>query len=250
MYSRFGKFLPYRFHILLSKDEILSPGKQKNKPFRASPVSAKEDPHRIYSPAAEPVKPSFMFRSQSRDDYYKIQPKASAPPVGYYNLNYSYITKSPKSAIFKQRTKVKSRKILVPQTPFELNTNNRSNRGSSISFKRPERRSELTIKASNEKIRLNSLQNIQAINNLSDFDSPVISRIPGRNSIKKVPRYLNSYNAENKTQKEDKNKADKFLKPPMRKTLFNSKKRYSNNFELNSKSAEKLKVEENSIEIE
>jgi len=251
MYSRFGKFLPYRFHILLSKDEILSPGKQKTKPLRASPISTKEDPHRDYSPPAESVKASFMFRSQSRDDYYRIQPKASAPPVGYYNLNYSYITKSPKSAVFKHKTKVKPRKVLASQPQVELNLNTQYERASSISLKKPERRSELRIQTPNEKSRLNSLQHIQAIySNLPEIDSPVVPKFPGRNSLKKAKRYINSHNPDNKASNEDKAKAFKFTKPPARKTLFsnNPKKIHSKTPDINSKSAEKLILEYNTNE--
>lgn len=275
MYSRFGKFLPYQFHILLSKDQILSKPTEKetryfNKPssvkeennkgsnshstddkssktrkkkkrYFYEPASRKELNHKVFNNSSESVKPSFIFKSQSRDEFYKAIPKTEAPPVGHYNCNYNYLEKSPKSAVFKRRKKTKSRKLIVPNTPIPFSSYVPKQKVNSISFEKQVPRDNIFVHPLNEN-RFLSFQNMPAVcSNFRRTSTPNISKTSGRCSILSEPKYLNSYNADYKLVKEDLGKVHQFEKVSGRKPLFDEKIDMRE-YEINWKSIEKKSV--------
>lgn len=242
MYSKFGNILTYQFHILLSKEEILSPQQKKihtDIPFlrRRTPIktTAKlESP--IESPVKTPTKQMSMFRSQSREDFYKANlQKEIVPPVGYYNCNYDYVKKKTKSIVISKRPKSSSK---IPKSPDSFSNYSPPKRVSSISFKKQIPRKNILINPLNENRFIPFDCMPTACSNFKRISTPDLSKKKGRDSFIKEPKYLNSYNPDFKLVSEDLGKVHDFNKYSERKPLFDEKNDLRN-YEVNWKSVEK-----------
>jgi hypothetical protein len=264
MYSKFGKILTYRYHILLSKDKILSStnrrkdvgGVKRTKKFKMNslPVTEKPEPQ-IKSFAEEPQSPPdalkkvpskemSMFRSQSREDFYKVHSeKSAAPPVGYYNCNYSYIRKSQKSVVFRKRVKTSSR-VTQNEPLHTLSNYSPSSKVMSISFKKQTHRKDIFVKDLNDKRFENFNKMPQVCSNFKRIHTPDISRMKSRDDLMKKPEYCNSYNPEYRLVKQDLGKVYNFTKYPDRKPLFVEKTDLKD-YEINWDSVEKKKYSVN-----
>ena len=252
MYSKFGKLLTYQFHILLSKDEILSPKKKPKTPMRVpssrrrTPVKSSKDLDRVIaqpeSNKSLSPRPMAMFRSQSREEFYRTKSsKDRAPPIGYYNCKYNYITKSSKSVKFKSGAKTSSRvsTASLPSDPFNKYTP--PTRVASISFKKQIPRKDIFTNSLNENrfVPFNAMPEV--CSNFKRISTPDMSRIRGRGELIKEPEYCNSYNADFKLVTEDLGRVHDFSKYTQRKPLFREKEDLRD-YEVNWKSVEKNTV--------
>lgn len=265
MFSKFGKLLTYKFNILRQKDEILSPIRPTRSPtkFRRKAKiqelpktvldSMDEQSHKEGKPLA--INPSSMFRSQSREDFYRtFGSKSSAPPVGYYNCNYNYVSKSPKSTVFKARQKTSSKITPAPDTSDSFIKYSPIKKTPSISFKKQTSRRDILIQEVNENrfVTYNCMPDV--CSNYRKVSTPDIGKVRGRDKLIKSPEYCNSYFADSKLVHEDLGKVPEFDKYTNRKPLFEGKedlrnydvkwgsiekKRYAADF---SKSCTKIKV--------
>jgi hypothetical protein len=229
MFSKFGKVLSYQFHILLSKDEILSNSKTKTKKRRKfikpekDSLSTRDNDNSSATPELKP--PSHIFRSQSRDDFYKTIGKPQGPPVGYYNCNYSCVTKSPKSAVFKKRKKTVSRiRTPVNDAPHFLTHVDRP-KTPGVDFKKQLPRNNIFIAQLNEN-RFVSFKNMPEVcSNFRRAGTPDIGKVSARpNVLINSSISLNSYNVDFRFVKEDLGKVIDFNKCSPRKPLFEGKK--------------------------
>ena len=256
MFSKFGKVLSYQFHILLSKDEILSNSKPKTKKRRKFWTPDKESasgqdngnylstPTMIVPPAAneqKPNQPSHIFRSQSRDDFYKIQSNTPTPPVGYYNCNYACVKKTPKSTVFKKRKKTAVRvKTPVDNDAHFLRYFERSHTPS-ISFKKQLPRNNLLIAQLNENRFVSFNKMPEVCSNFRRAGTPDIGKKSGRKDVMIDSAItLNSYNVDFSPVQEDLGKVIDFNKCSPRKPLFECKTDVRS-YEINWKSIDKNK---------
>ena len=233
MFSKFGKVLTYRFHILLSKDKILSPTKvtrssslPKKPKKKALPKSIldKEMGSTTTEASKSTPKASSMFRSQSREEFYKSNSvKNATPPLGYYNCKYTCVSKSPKAVIFRKRAKSSSKLIKASNTTDTFSKHVPKQKNSSISFKKQVPRSDIFKNTLNDNrfVTYNCMPEI--CSNFKRIPTPDISKIKGRGSLIKEPEYCNSYNPDFKLVSQDLGKVPEFSKYPDRKPLFSEK---------------------------
>ena len=253
MFSKFGKLLTYQFHILLSKDEILSPGKHSRTPIKPKKRSNKKESSiktilDSEMPSAQsdtkkenPPKVMPMFRSQSREDFYRVNySKDNVPPIGYYNYKYDYVTKSPTSVIFQKRARTASKikPELEPSDSFMKYTPTKKN--SVIAFKKQTARKNIFIKELNENRFVSYNCMPEVCSNFKRVNSPDINKLKGRENLIKEPEYCNSYDADFKLVTQDLGKVHEFSKYTQRKKLF-PEKEDCRNYEVNWESVEKKK---------
>ena len=249
MFSKFGNLLTYQFHILLSKDKILSPEKKTKSSIRIpdkhrrSPVKSINEVDRAIglpeSNKSLSPKPMSMFRSQSREEFYRSNSnKDRVPPVGYYNCKYNYITKSSKSVNFNPRVKTRSRVSNASQLSDPFNKYTPPTRVASVSFKKQIPRKDIFTNSLNEK-RFSTVNLMPEVcSNFKKTSTPDMSRIKGRDNLIKEPEYCNSYNADFTLVTQDIGRVHDFSKYPQRKPLFQEKEDLRS-YEVNWKSVEK-----------
>mmetsp|Transcript_34240 Transcript_34240/g.59929 ORF Transcript_34240/g.59929 Transcript_34240/m.59929 type:complete len:333 (-) Transcript_34240:1981-2979(-) len=116
LFSKTGNSISDRFQILKQSHEILSGQRRKVKvkafqlpefklPSPRGAIVIQEEVTRRKSEKKR-KSPSSFFKSQSRDEFYKVKSrKFTVPPCGHYDVNYESVKKRVKTPSFRERTR-------------------------------------------------------------------------------------------------------------------------------------------------